>query len=74
MTRPSRYESEMKALFGPNEWHAYTVLLEDGTTGTLQIPADMAPEEIVGAEMNIELSDENGMKLFKTGIVAEILE
>lgn len=44
------------------------VLLEDGTVGALDID-----KAVVGSEVTVELQDENGNKIEKTGIVKEIL-
>ena len=46
----------------------YTVLLEDGTTGTVH------GRIRVGDKVVVSLSDENGMNIFIEDIVKEILE
>ena len=63
-----------EALFGPSTWTDHTVLLEDGTTGMVRIPADQDPETLVGETATVNLHDENGLHIQATGIVAEILE
>ena len=52
----------------------YTILLEDGTTGWVRIPADQDPESMVGETATVNLSDENGLPIQATGLVSEILE
>lgn len=47
----------------------YTVLLDDGTTGTIIVPTLE-----VGDMVSVSLYDENGVPMEKEGQVKEILE
>ena len=67
-------EEAMESLHGPTTWTDHTVLLVDGTTGTMRIPAGHDPEALVGVTITVGLHDENGLPIQATGIVAEILE
>ena len=67
-------EQMIEAMFGPSTWTDYTILLEDGTTGWVSIPADQDPETLVGTTATVNLSDENGLPIQATGTVVEILE
>ena len=49
--------------------HKYTVLLNDGTVGTLIV--DSVDE---GQNVTVDLQDENGNPITATGTVVEILE
>ncbi|MDH8239109.1 hypothetical protein QIG13_28210, partial [Klebsiella pneumoniae] len=58
-------ESQPKELI----MHKYTVLLNDGTVGTLIV--DSVDE---GQNVTVDLHDENGNPITATGTVVEILE
>jgi hypothetical protein len=47
----------------------FTVLLEDGTIGQ----ASSIHDDIVGELWTVELQDENGNKIQKTGTIKEVL-
>ena len=44
-------------------------LLTDGTVGQFN-----GPEAEIGMEITVQLNDENGKIIFKTGIVEEVLD
>lgn len=52
--------------------HKYTVLLNDGTVGTLIVDSVDSVDE--GQNVTVDLHDENGNPITATGTVVEILE
>lgn len=54
----------------------YTVLLEDGTTGTINSDTldGQSAEAFVGETVNVHLHDENGNPVEREGELVEVLE
>ena len=54
----------------------YTVLLEDGTTGTINDNTinGQSAYDFIGDIVNIHLYDENGEPIEKEGILVDVLE
>lgn len=54
----------------------YTVLLEDGTTGTIDDSTiyGQSPEAYIGEYLTVQLSDENGLPTTVNGKLVEVLE
>ncbi len=54
----------------------YTVLLADGTTGTINSDTidGQSAEEFIGEIMNVHLTDENGNPIEREGRLVEVLE
>ena len=55
---------------------AYTVLLEDGTTGTINSDTidGQHAEAFVGEIVTVHLHDENGNPVEREGVLVEVLE
>jgi len=56
---------------------SYIGVIDDcsaGTVGSLNLPAYMKGEDMIGARVTVELHDENGMSIKKRGKLIEILE
>ena len=54
----------------------YTVLLENGTVGTINDDTldGQSAYSFIGERVNVHLHDENGNSIEKTGILSEVLE
>ncbi len=54
----------------------YTVLLADGTTGTINSDTidGQSAEAFIGEVMNVHLTDENGNPIEREGQLVEVLE
>ena len=61
-------------IYGPAKWREHSVLLKDGTVGSVLIPECRVPESIVGLRARVDLADENGMPIQVSGDIASILD
>lgn len=54
----------------------YTVLLEDGTTGTINSDTldGQSAEAFIGETVNVHIHDENGNPVEREGVLVEVLE